>query len=155
MRDLFEKNKAKPPISKNMPEKAGCIAWARSLMGRIKAPIDKFKLKSDKLNPVAFMRVATQYVKLAKDLDKEYEQDIYRKWESSNSRRALEDLEKTILKEDKKGPTPVYKVNFAPELRVTIREAKFLDRIGQVIPPTIINIALQENDYMRHIDKLQ
>jgi hypothetical protein len=58
------------------------------------------------------------------------------------------------LKEEKKGPTPVYKVNFAPELRVTIREAKFLDRIGKVIPPTIINIALQETDYMKHIDKL-
>jgi hypothetical protein len=43
MRDIFEKNKANPPISKNMPEKAGCIAWARSLMGRVKAPIDKFK----------------------------------------------------------------------------------------------------------------
>jgi hypothetical protein len=36
----------------------------------------------------------------------------------------------------------VYKVNFAPELKVIIREAKFLDRIGKLIPPTIINIAL-------------
>jgi hypothetical protein len=76
------------------------------------------------------MRVATQYVKLVKDLDKEYEQEIYNKWTSHNSTRALQDLEKYILKEEKKGPTPVYKVNFAPELRVTIREAKFLDRIG-------------------------
>jgi len=37
---------------------------------------------------------------------------------------------------------------------VIIREAKFLDRIGREIPNTIINIALQEKDYMRHIDKL-
>jgi hypothetical protein len=58
-------------------------------MGRIKAPIDKFKQKSDKLNPIAFMRVATQYVKLAKDLDKEYDQEIYNKWTSHNSTRAL------------------------------------------------------------------
>ena len=35
-----------------------------------------------------------------------------------------------------------------------IREAKFLDRIGKNIPDTIINIALQEKDYARHIDKL-
>ena len=48
-----------------------------------------------------------------------------------------------------------YTVNFAPELKVTIREAKFLSQIGQNIPPTIINIALQEKDYMRHIDKLE
>jgi len=45
-------------------------------------------------------------------------------------------------------------VNFNPQLRVIIREAKFLDRIGKEIPNTIINIALQEKDYMRHIDKL-
>jgi hypothetical protein len=28
----------------------------------------------------------------------------------------------------------VYNVNFAPELKVIIREAKFLDRIGKDIP---------------------
>ena len=28
----------------------------------------------------------------------------------------------------------VYSVNFAPELKVIIREAKFLDRIGKEIP---------------------
>lgn len=35
-----------------------------------------------------------------------------------------------------------------------IREAKFLDRIGKEIPHTIVNIALQEKDYMMHIDGL-
>ena len=35
-----------------------------------------------------------------------------------------------------------------------IREAKFLDRIGRYIPETIVNIALQEKDYMMHIDGL-
>jgi hypothetical protein len=30
-----------------MPFKAGQIAWARSIMGRIKAPIKKFKTKTD------------------------------------------------------------------------------------------------------------
>jgi len=49
----------------------------------------------------------------------------------------------------------VYHVNFAPDLKVIIREAKFLDRIGRLIPQTIINIALQEKDYMRHVDRLK
>jgi hypothetical protein len=48
----------------------------------------------------------------------------------------------------------VFKVNFNPKLKVIIREAKFLDRIGKDIPATIINIALQEKDYMKYIDKL-
>ena len=29
-----------------------------------------------------------------------------------------------------------------------------MDRIGKDIPQTIINIALQEKDYMKHVDKL-
>jgi hypothetical protein len=48
----------------------------------------------------------------------------------------------------------VFKVNFNPKLKVIIREAKFLDRIGKDIPATIVNIALQEKDYMKYIDKL-
>jgi hypothetical protein len=47
MGDLFKAGKYNPPISKNMPLTAGSIAWARSIMGRIKAPIKKFKSKSD------------------------------------------------------------------------------------------------------------
>jgi len=43
MQQLYEQNKKNPPISKNMPPKAGAIAWARSIMGRIKSPIYKFK----------------------------------------------------------------------------------------------------------------
>jgi hypothetical protein len=47
METLFREGKKDPPISKNMPPKAGSIAWARSIMGRIKGPIKKFKEKSD------------------------------------------------------------------------------------------------------------
>jgi hypothetical protein len=56
-----------------MPMEAGRIAWARSIMGRIKAPIKKFKTKSDQLYGPIFKNVAKKYVQLAKDLDKNYE----------------------------------------------------------------------------------
>lgn len=45
MEGLYLRGKDNPPISKNMPPKAGAIAWARSIMGRIKTPIYKFKTK--------------------------------------------------------------------------------------------------------------
>jgi len=45
MDQLFQKNRQNPTISKNMPPKSGGIAWARSIMGRIKRPIYKFKTK--------------------------------------------------------------------------------------------------------------
>lgn len=80
MRELFEKNRDNPPISKNMPLQAGKIAWARSIMGRIKAPIEKFKTKASKLNADTFMKVATEYVRLAKELDQNYEKKIFDTW---------------------------------------------------------------------------
>jgi dynein heavy chain, axonemal len=53
-------------------------------------------------------------------------------------------LKRSILVEVKDPETKqsTYAVNFSPDLKVIIREAKFLDRIGKEIPQTIINIAL-------------
>jgi len=44
---LFEENKDNPPIPKNMPPNSGAIAWARSIITRVKQPIDKFKTKPE------------------------------------------------------------------------------------------------------------
>ena len=66
MQKLYDDGKKNPPISKNMPPNAGSIAWARSIMGRIKAPIKKFKNKSDQLISATFGQVAGLYVNLAK-----------------------------------------------------------------------------------------
>lgn len=63
-------------------------------------------------------------------------------------------MKKNILDKKKVGDQVVYSVQFDPQLKVIIREAKFLDRIGKTIPQTIINIALQEKDYARYVDKL-
>lgn len=134
MDKLFAEGRASPPISKNMPPKAGQIAWARSIMGRIKAPIQKFKNKSDRLSTKTFREVACRYVKLAKELDKNYEQQIFAEWEAENTDKAIKLLKENILKRVKVGENVDYEVNFAPDLKVIIREAKFLDRIGKAIP---------------------
>jgi len=55
---LFQAGRANPPISKNMPMEAGRIAWARSIIGRIVAPIKKFKTKADQLYGNNFKNVA-------------------------------------------------------------------------------------------------
>jgi dynein heavy chain len=101
-----------------------------------------------------FKTVAFKYVKLAKELDKGYEQVIFDKWKDENTGKAITLLKMPILNRKLESDNIIYSVNFAPELKVIIREAKFLDRIGKAIPQTIINIALQEKDYMQHVDKL-
>jgi dynein heavy chain len=155
MKRLFDEGREHPPISKNMPPNAGSIAWARSIMGRIKAPIKKFKSKADQCLTSTFKKVALQYVALAKSLDKDYEQEIFEKWKNTNTDKAIELLKRNILAQTKdENGNDIYVVQFDPQLKVIIREAKFLDRIGKHIPQTIINIALQEKDYMRYVDKL-
>jgi dynein heavy chain len=47
MEDLFKVNQQNPPIPKNMPPNSGKILWARSIITRIKTPIDKFKTKAE------------------------------------------------------------------------------------------------------------
>lgn len=47
MEELYQSNQHNPPIPKNMPPKSGSIAWARSIITRIKTPIDKFKTRAE------------------------------------------------------------------------------------------------------------
>jgi dynein heavy chain len=42
IKELYVKYRDNPPIPKNMPPRAGSIMWVRSLITRIKTPIDKF-----------------------------------------------------------------------------------------------------------------
>lgn len=81
LENLFHEGKENPPISKNMPPTAGEIAWAYSIMGRIKAPINKFKAKHDQLASKTFKDVALKYVSFAKELNEEYVKTKYSKWE--------------------------------------------------------------------------
>ena len=155
MEELFKANRNKPPIPKNMPPNSGSIAWARSIITRIKTPIDKFKTKPEILvDNEEGVDSAKQYVRIAKMLTEVHEAEIFRVWKNSNVTEAINMLKTPILLKAGEGENKRYKVNFNPKLKVIIREAKFLDRIGKDIPNTIINIALQEKDYMRHIDKL-
>jgi dynein heavy chain len=138
-----------------MPPNSGSIAWARSIITRIKTPIDKFKTKPDILTKYEEgVKSAQDYVRIAKNLTEGHEAELFKAWKSDNTTLAIGMLKKPILIKIGEGENRRYKVNFDPKLKVIIREAKFLDRIGKDIPNTIINIALQEKDYMHHIDKL-
>ena len=94
------------------------------------------------------------YVDLAKKLTEDYEGKSFNRWREKQSIDAISYLRQPILCNAGSDKDCQYKVNFNPNLRVIIREAKFLDRIGRDIPHTIVNIALQEKEYMMHIDGL-
>lgn len=48
-----------------------------------------------------------------------------------------------------------YAVNFKQDFKVLIQEAKQLEKMNHNISKAIVNIALQEKEYYRYIDKLK
>lgn len=75
-----------------------------------------------------------QLQKMANELDQGYEKIIFEQWRNENTTKAIDLLKKHILNKEKVGENIVYSVQFDPQLKVIIREAKFLDRIGKSIP---------------------
>jgi dynein heavy chain len=45
-------------------------------------------------------------------------------------------------------------VNFRPELSDMIRETKYLDRMGCMVPEAALNVALQEEKYINYIEAI-
>lgn len=52
MEGLYLKYNTNTPIPKNMPPRSGSILWARSIITRIKTPIDKFTTKPEILTEI-------------------------------------------------------------------------------------------------------
>jgi dynein heavy chain len=74
MDELYNLYKEDTPIPKNMPPRSGSIAWARSIITRIKTPIDKFTSKPEILTEIpAGIKAAKLYVGVAKELTEVYE----------------------------------------------------------------------------------
>ena len=83
MDELFELNHKNPPIPKNMPENSGAIVWSRSIIKRVKTPIEQFKTKEGMLTQWKTGKaVAKKYVQLAKKLADDYETYKYTVWKN-------------------------------------------------------------------------
>ena len=77
-----------------------------------------------------------EYVELGKEVLK-YEDDLFDEWQKMANKLAVDCLKENILARDKNGR---YYVNFAEELQLLIREAKYLDQMGGFdLPHTVLN----------------
>lgn len=110
----------------------------------------KFLTKSDVFDKEVFEAQKKKYLDLAKDID-EYTKRQFTDWQKEIMGLATENLKQKIL-------TPEggkYRVNFSEQFKLLIKEAKHLEKMGYPISKTIINISLQEKEYLKYIDKLQ
>ena len=160
-RSIFERGKdnGKLVLTKNKPPVAGAIAWKKSILRRIKAPIVKFMEKEERLREDEFGKIKEDYKQFFDELDN-YQDVVYKKWASTANETATNNLKIPILSkiEVKEKDTVVdvfFSVNFPTEFRVLINEAKYLDRMVPNVAKKILNIALQEAEYYRYTDKIE
>lgn len=65
---MYNKEKADPPIGRDLPPVAGRIMWAQQLYRRIEEPMDLFKLQPGLLSIPEAKRIIRDYNRLAKVL---------------------------------------------------------------------------------------
>ncbi|OMJ92498.1 hypothetical protein SteCoe_4738 [Stentor coeruleus] len=143
MDELFKAFKDTPPISK-----AGKITWSESIFQRVKKPIMKFKSKEGLLDDPEGKKVSQMYFDLGKSIRHEYQNRISVQWMDNSKTIAQNSLKKNILdcKDEK------YFVDFEPQLELMIKEAKYMKRDD--LTNTVLNVALQEKEYRKHVDQL-
>ncbi|KAI8825885.1 dynein heavy chain and region D6 of dynein motor-domain-containing protein [Fimicolochytrium jonesii] len=175
--EIFRNHKDNPPCTKNQPRVAGAIAWSRSLFARIKKTIVRFQSLQEMLVSEQGRAVTKKYLGVAKAM-RTYEEQLYAQWCVSVEANSLQYLKSHILYKVVgsnaylggghgntlaiTGPDMGGKgdsaervfVNFRPELRDCIRETKYLDKMGLVVPEAALNVALQEDKYHTYVENL-
>lgn len=164
--EQFQRYKHRPPVFKNHPPVAGAISWARALYLRAKKPILRFRAMNDLLKSPHGEEAKEKYLVFARAVDA-YIKQLHKDWKDKVPALTNECLKQSILgpklveagKSDTgimvyRLPPPPFYANFAPELTLIIKEAKYLDRLGFEIPEEALNVTLQEDKYHQHVQEL-
>lgn len=171
--EIFLKNKASPIVTKNQPRVAGAIAWSNSLFQRIKKTIIRFQSLQEMLASDQGRLVTKKYLTVARSM-RAYEEQLYIQWCQGVEQNSLHYLKAHILTNQTR-PTSnlgeagmslisAYRfagamshrvvVNFKAELREIIKETKYLDKMGFMVPEAAMNVALQEAKYYSYEESL-
>lgn len=176
--EIFIRSRAAPPLTKNQPRVAGSIAWSRSLFFRIKRTILRFQSLQELLDSDQGRAVTKKYLAVAKSM-RDFEQQLYHSWCQAVESSSLHYLKAHIFAKSYGSPsgsslqsapanmTPINEdlfvledsdeiiVNFRPELKDIIKETKYLDYLGFMVPEAALNIALQDEKYTEYVENLK
>uniref|UniRef100_A0A8C9N5K9 Dynein heavy chain tail domain-containing protein n=1 Tax=Serinus canaria TaxID=9135 RepID=A0A8C9N5K9_SERCA len=159
---IFVQNLKDPPLYKNHPPVAGAISWSRSLSHRIGHTITLFRKEEELLASKRGQEVQQKYLQLTKKLE-EYEAQKYRQWRDRAEHvipLLLKDTLLTLFSSATDEPVTVRKsvgfaLNFSPEILEIITETKYMEQLGLPVPEMARYVALQEDKYLRYINKLK
>ncbi|KAG2469024.1 DYH10 protein, partial [Polypterus senegalus] len=165
--NMFEQNRDNPFLSKNNPPVAGSIVWEKSLFRHLKHTI--FRLMEDKeiMNTDQGKEVRSMYIQIGIQM-RQYEVAQYLKWHETAEQFIPSLLTQSLLLKYKTSKTEdvsddmfisvkteldlkniQYTINFSPEVKEIILEAKYMDLLGFSVPELVRHVALQENKFYR------
>ncbi|KAK9812551.1 hypothetical protein WJX73_008170 [Symbiochloris irregularis] len=151
--NLFRSKKASPPVARDVPPVAGAIQWSRSLMARCQRTMNAIESLQPSLLQTPFgSTVHGQYRSLARNL-LNFEKGWYDPWHKDCDAQVTSLLMQPLLSEDPTTDRVI--VLFPIALRVAMREARMLDRLGLAVPPAATTLALQESHYMAMSESLE
>ncbi|XP_053509735.1 dynein axonemal heavy chain 10 isoform X2 [Ictalurus furcatus] len=168
--EMFVKNKDKPPLNKNQPPVTGAIFWERTLFHSIKHTIVRFQKVPEMLQNKQGIAAKAKFLEVGKRM-RDYEVRKHQRW----SEEAVQTLDvlmnrKVLLMvkssgdtcrdaaqpEDQDPETGVrFAVNFGPELKEVITEARYFEQLGFSIPENVRIVAGLQDKIFRHLDELE
>jgi len=159
---MFNRDRDAPPLSKNQPPVAGAVRWANALLYHVKTTVLKFNSMPELLQSVKGKQASEKYVAVARSL-RNYQIKLHEDWCVAASAKLPGLLKKNILAHadpaDAVGPiipraSVRFVVNYDPELRELVSEAKYLDTLMMDVPELAVNVTLQAQKNEEYIDDM-
>ncbi len=125
----FNSMKNEPPTGSNLPPTAGALLWAKGLIDRISAPIDKFQELNPKLleSPEG-AEALKNFNNLVLNI-REYQKQQYQSWAVNVGSVSEEKLHQFLLK--RKEHNQLLVVNFDPALVRLLREVNYVEKLNE------------------------
>jgi dynein heavy chain len=160
---IFNRDKNAPPISKNQPPVAGAIRWANALLYHVKTTVLKFNAMPELLQSAKGRQASDKYITVARAL-RTYQIDLHNAWCAATAAKLPMLLQRNILAHE--DPADVggvalprasvkFVVNYDPELRELVSEAKYLDTLMMDVPELAVNVTLQAHKNEEYVDEMK
>ncbi|CDI82587.1 hypothetical protein EAH_00029220 [Eimeria acervulina] len=151
IQEEYERRRANPPASKDMPPIPNSIIWARDLLKKIEDPMKQFQMYPSALATKEGKRTIKLYNRVAETLV-EYELRWHQAWTESVQSTA-DCLNSTLLVRNPS--TGKLSINFDGDIARLIREAKIMERMDMEIPDSGRIVFLREKKLKWCYDELK
>ncbi|XP_077977225.1 dynein axonemal heavy chain 8-like isoform X3 [Glandiceps talaboti] len=151
VKDIYEKYKEEPIMSRNAPPVAGAIHWSRQLLKRIEDPMKVFRENKSVQHMKDFPRIVKYYNRIATALVT-FESLWFSQWKTHID-HAKAGLKATLLIHHPENGAIV--VNADERVLQLIHECRWMTRLGIAVPDSAQQVMKQEHRFKNYKNHLE